>query len=104
MLMLNKKKAARMIVSGMKQPSFVQKLGEGGKETSPFPKFPDSPDGTEVNDEGDMGLESAMDDLLDAFSKKDAKAMAQAFKNAHSIAGSSSDDDDEEAEETAEGD
>lgn len=101
LLMPNKKKVASLIVNGMKQPDYVQKMGDD-KETNPFPKFPDSPDGTEGDDDG-MGMESAMDDFVSAFEKKDSKGMAKAFKYAHSIAMNKGDDDEDDAEEDAEG-
>jgi hypothetical protein len=92
--MSNRKKAASLIAKSIQsRPDYVQKLGgepgSSGKETDPFPKFPD----TEGGEKG-MGLESAMDDFLSAMDRKDSKGMAKAFKHAHMMA--LDDDSDEE--------
>lgn len=68
----NRKKMATIIVSGASSPDFVQKLGEESK-TGEF-ELP--------KDEASLPVETAMEEFLDAVEKKDAKAMAKAFKNA----------------------
>ena len=42
-----------------------------------------SPKPEEPSDDGDMGLETAMDELMAAFKRGDAKAAAVAFRSAH---------------------
>ncbi len=77
LLMPNKKKIATIIVAGLGKramdDSHVQKMGEESG-TGEY-KLPED---TSSND----GIEAAMDDFLRAADRKDAKAMARAFKNA----------------------
>ncbi len=78
LLMPNKKKIATIILGGLKkQPDYIQRLGEES-ETGSF-KVPEDEDKS-------MGLEAAMDELLSAIEAKDSKAMAQAFRDACSLA------------------
>lgn len=73
LLMPNKKKIATLIVSRIKKPDFVQKLGDESKTGSY--------DLPEKEEEG-MGLKAAMEDFLRAVEAKDARGMAEAFKAA----------------------
>jgi hypothetical protein len=92
LLLPNKKKIATIIIGRMKQPDYVQNLGDEPKGEF---KLPEDEEGSS------MGLEAAMDDLIAAIESKDAKAMAEAFKSACALA--DAEEDDAEAEQEMEG-
>lgn len=75
LLMPNKKKVAALIVSGLKKPAYVQKLGEES-DTGSF-----KTKGDDEEDEAAMGPVAAMEALLKAIEVKDAKAMASALED-----------------------
>lgn len=88
LLLPNKKKIATIIVGRMKQPDYVQNLGDEPQGSFKLPG----------EEEGGMGLESAMDDLMAAIESKDAKAAAEAFKNAFALAEAKEDNAEDEQE------
>lgn len=86
LLLPNKKKAATIIVGAVKQPDFVQKLGEESSMKAKY-ELPDDDESGEMEGmeaEG-LGLEAAMEELLAAIEKKDAKALAEAFQSAMAL-------------------
>lgn len=92
LLMPNKKKIATIIMAGIdggKKPDYVQRMGEESGTGGFAIKREEKESGVSE------GLEAAMEDLLAAINRKDARAMARAVKNALIICDHEDDGDDE---------
>lgn len=83
----NRKKVAALIVAGRKHPDYVQKLGEESG-TGDF-IAPDE------EDDGNMGLESAMEELISALNDKNARRAAEAFRSAIELCDAGEDSEEE---------
>ncbi len=74
MLLMPARKRIASIILGGPKPPFVQKMGDDSG-TGEYSLPTGAPDEPEVS----MELESAAEDILRAFEKKDAKALARAI-------------------------